>query len=117
MITFDLLRREPDIRKYRQGETIFKQGDAADCMFAVVEGAIDIELEGAVIERVLPVTVFGEMALIDALPRSATARAASDCSLAVVDQQRFLRLVELTPYFALHMMQLITARLRRVNPH
>jgi CRP-like cAMP-binding protein len=77
----------------------------------------DIELAGAVIERVLPVTVFGEMALIDALPRSATARAASDRSLAVVDQQRFLRLVELTPYFALHMMQLITARLRRVNRH
>jgi len=117
MITFDLLRREPDIRKYRQGATIFRQGDPADCMFAVVEGAIDIELEGAVIERVLPVTVFGEMALIDALPRSATARAATDCSLAVVDKARFLRLVELTPYFALHMMQLITTRLRRVTAH
>jgi len=63
---------------------------------------------------VLPLAVFGEMALIDGLQRSATARAASDCRLAVIDKKRFLRLVELTPYFALHMMQVITARLRRV---
>ena len=117
MNTFEFLRREPDIRRYRQGETIFKQGDTADCMFGVIEGAIEIELDGAVVERVPPLAVFGEMALIDDLPRSATARAATDCSLAVIDKKRFIRLVELTPNFALQMMRVITARLRRVNPH
>jgi CRP/FNR family transcriptional regulator, cyclic AMP receptor protein len=113
MTTFDFLRREPDIRKYKQGETIFSQGDSADCMFGVVDGSVDIELGGTVVEHVKPLTVFGEMALIDQLPRSATARAASDCSLAVIDKKRFLRLVELTPHFALNMMQVITDRLRR----
>lgn len=80
----------------------------------ITQGPIDIEIGGRVVERVLPLAVFGEMALIDGLQRSATARAASDCRLAVIDKKRFLRLVELTPYFALHMMQVITARLRRV---
>jgi CRP/FNR family cyclic AMP-dependent transcriptional regulator len=117
MTTFDFLRREPDIRAYQQGATIFKQGDPADCMFAVVEGAIDIELGGVVVERVLPVAIFGEMALIDQRPRSATALAATDCKLAVINEKRFLRLVELTPHFALHMMQVISERLRRASAH
>ena len=56
MTTFDFLRREPDIRAYKRGQTIFKEGDpGADCMFAVVDGAVDIELGGVVVERVLPV--------------------------------------------------------------
>ena len=114
--TFDILRREPTIRAYKQGQTIFKQGDpGSDCMFAVVEGAVDIELGGVVLERLVPITVFGEMALLDQRPRSASARAAVDCSLAVIDKKRFLRLVELTPQFALHMMQLISERLRRAS--
>jgi CRP-like cAMP-binding protein len=70
-----------------------------------------------VVERVLPVAVFGEMALIDQRLRSATARASVDCSLAVIDKKRFLRLVELTPHFALHMMQVISERLRRASAH
>jgi CRP/FNR family cyclic AMP-dependent transcriptional regulator len=117
MPTFDILRRETDIRWFKQGETIFKKGDPGECMFAVVEGAVEINLEGTVVERVAPGGVFGEMALIDKHPRSATAVAAVDCSLAAIDEKRFLRLVELTPKFALQVMQVITQRLRRANSH
>jgi CRP-like cAMP-binding protein len=114
--TFEFLRREPNIRAYKSGQTIFKQGDpGADCMFAVVDGAVDIDIGGNVVERLVPITVFGEMALIDQRPRSASARAAADCNLAVIDKKRFLRLVELTPHFALHMMQVISERLRRAS--
>ena len=115
MPTFAILRNEPDIRSFKQGETIFKQGDTADCMFAVVEGAVEIELRGTVVERIAPGGVFGEMALIDGQPRSATALAAADCSVAVINEKRFLRLIELTPRFALQMMQVITERLRRTS--
>jgi CRP-like cAMP-binding protein len=65
-----------------------------------------------VIERVESGGVFGEMALIDGLPRSATAIAAADCRIAAIDEKRFLRLVEHTPRFALSIMQVITQRLR-----
>jgi CRP-like cAMP-binding protein len=112
---FAILRHEPDIRPFRQGETIFAEGEPADCMFAVVEGAVDIKLRGAIIEHVTAGGVFGEMALIDKLPRSATAVAAADCRLAVINEKRFLRLVELTPHFALQIMQVISERLRRAN--
>ena len=115
MPTFDILRREADIRSFKQGETIFKNGDPGDCMFAVVEGAVEIDLAGTVVERIGPGGVFGEMALIDGQPRSATAVAAADCSVAAINEKRFLRLVEMTPRFALQVMQVITERLRRVS--
>jgi CRP/FNR family cyclic AMP-dependent transcriptional regulator len=85
-------------------------------MFAVLEGAVEIHLRGGVVETIAPGGVFGEMALIDGHPRSATAVAASDGSIAAISEKRFLRLVELTPRFALQMMQVITERLRRNNP-
>jgi len=115
MPTFDFLRREADIRPFRQGDTIFKAGDPGDCMFAVVEGAVEISIGGEVVERLAPGSVFGEMALIDRQPRSATATAAADCSLAAINEKRFLRLVEQTPMFALQMMKVITERLRRTS--
>jgi len=55
MPTFAIFRNEPDIRSFRQGETIFKEGDPADCMFAVVEGAVEIELRSSVVEHIAPV--------------------------------------------------------------
>jgi CRP-like cAMP-binding protein len=70
MPTFAIFRNEPDIRSFRQGETIFKEGDQADCMFAVVTGAGEIERRSSVVERIAPGDVFGEMALIDRLLRS-----------------------------------------------
>jgi len=113
MPTFDILRHEADIRSFKQGETIFNDGDPGDCMFVVVEGAVEIQLAGTVVERLDPGGLFGEMALIDGQARSATAVAAADCNLAAINEKRFLRLVEITPRFALQVMQVITERLRR----
>jgi CRP-like cAMP-binding protein len=116
MTTFEFLRREPDIRDFKKGQTIFKQGDpGSDCMFAVVDGVVDIQIGSETVEHVQPLHVFGEMALIDQRPRSATATAAVDSRVAVIDKKRFLRLVEQTPHFALNMMQVISERLRRAS--
>jgi CRP/FNR family transcriptional regulator, cyclic AMP receptor protein len=115
MPTFDILRRETDVRSFKQGAAIFEVGEPGDCMFAVVDGAVEIVLAGVVIERVNPGSLFGEMALIDGMPRSATAIAATDCIVAAINEKRFLRLVEITPKFALQVMQVITQRLRRTR--
>ena len=57
--------------------------------------------------------VFGEMAIIDQEPRSATAKAKSNCKLALVNQKRFTLLVQQTPFFALQIMHILADRLRR----
>ncbi len=113
MAVFELLRREPDVRTFRAGETVFAEGDAGDCMFAVIDGEVAIQKNGIVLERVGVGGIFGEMALIDQSPRSATAVAAIDCSIAAVGQKRFTFLVQQTPYFALEIMHVLAERLRR----
>lgn len=118
MTTFEFLRHEPIIQDYKKGQIIFKEGDPeSDRMFAVVEGVIEIQIGANTVERVQPVHVFGEMALIEQRPRSATAIAAVDSRIAVIDKKRFLRLVEQTPHFALNVMQVISERLRRASAH
>jgi CRP-like cAMP-binding protein len=57
--------------------------------------------------------MFGEMALIDREPRSATAVAETDCELVVIDKRRFWFLVQETPYFAEIVMRVMADRLRR----
>ena len=115
MPTIEILRRETDLRAFGAGETILKLGDAGNCLFAVIEGTVAIDIGGVVVEEVAPGGIFGEMALIDHAPRSASARAATDCRIAAIDEKRFLRLVEQTPRFALQVMQVITERLRRAH--
>lgn len=115
MQTFDILRREPDVRHFAAGATIFREGDAADCLYAVIEGEVEIQISGRVVERVGPGGVFGEMAIIDGRPRSGAALAAVDCELAAISEARFLRLVEQMPRFALQMLKVVTERLRRAG--
>lgn len=119
MATLDFLRHEPEVRDCAPGETIFRAGDAADCMYAVIEGEVEISVDGRVVERLAPGGVFGEMALIDAKPRSGTAVAAAGgrTRLAVISERRFLRMVSQTPQFAIDVMRLLTERLRRKDVH
>ena len=56
------------------------------------------------------------MALIDHSPRSATARAQTDCKVALIDERRFMFLVQETPFFALRVMGVMANRLRRNTP-
>ncbi len=57
--------------------------------------------------------VFGEMALIDKAPRSATAVAVTDSQVVAVGEKRFMYLIQQTPYFALEIMHVLADRLRR----
>ena len=59
--------------------------------------------------------IFGEMALIDDSPRSATAVALTDVTLAPIKETQFLFLVQNTPFFALSVMRVLARRLRRQN--
>lgn len=113
MTMFDLLRREPDVRKFTAGEAVFTEGEPGDCMFAVVEGDVAIRKGERVLEHVHAGGVFGEMALIDKTPRSASAVAVTDCQVVAVAEKRFMYLVQQTPYFALEIMHVLADRLRR----
>src|SRR5262245_39242634 len=102
-------------QEFQANSTIFAEGAAGGVMYVVLDGEVELRVRGEVLEVAGPGDIIGEMALIDAKPRSATARAMSDCRLAPVDERRFLYMVHETPLFALHVMRVLADRLRRMN--
>ena len=65
------------------------------------------------VETIGPGGIFGEMAIIDKSPRSATVVARSDCRLVALDETKFMQHVHRTPFFAIQVMRIMTERLRR----
>ncbi len=94
------------------GETLFAQGDTGDAMYALLEGEIDIVVGGTPVDRVASGRLIGEMAIVDATPRSASAVAVTACRLAKVDRRQFLFMVHEAPTFAIDVMREMAERLR-----
>ena len=103
------------IDKFSANQNIFVEGDQGDCMYIVKEGVVDLVYKGKSLGTVEKGGIFGEMALIDFHPRSATAVAKTDCVLVPVDEKHFSRLVQETPAFALQVMRVLVQRLRSMN--
>ena len=101
------------VASFRAGDTIFSAGQAAELMYLVKTGEVDIVKNGRVIETVGPDGFFGELALVDAQARSASAIAGTDCTLATITEKQFLFMVGETPFFALVVIREMAKRLRR----
>ena len=80
-------------------------------MSGIVDGEVELQGSHGIIAK-LSADVFGEMALVDASPRMATAVATNDTVLAVIDRRLFLFLIHETPTFALQVMAAMADRLR-----
>jgi CRP/FNR family transcriptional regulator, cyclic AMP receptor protein len=102
-------------RNFSRGKTIFKEGDQGDEFFIVVRGQVEIRSGNRLLETVGEDGIFGEMALIDDSPRSATVVALTEVTVAPIKETQFLFLVRNTPFFALKVMRVLATRLRRQN--
>jgi len=105
-------------RKLRRGATIFAKGDAGTQLIAVLSGRVKIVVsspEGreAVLNVVHEGEVFGEIALFDGCPRTASAIAVTDCELLSIDRRHFLPMVREQPDVAIKLIAILCARLRR----
>jgi CRP/FNR family cyclic AMP-dependent transcriptional regulator len=100
---------------FAPGDVIFSEGDKPDKMYVVLSGELEVQLQGTVIDTLNQGGTFGEMALIDGSPRSATVVAKTACELAAINEKTFILLVDEMPYFALFTMRNLVARLRRMN--
>ncbi len=115
MDTTRLFRNADNVVTYEPGHVIFKEADPGDLMYAVLEGEVDIVVGDTVVETIGVGGIFGEMALIDDGPRSASARVKSTTRVVPVTAKRFMFLVEQTPFFAIHVMKLMSDRMRKMN--
>ena len=103
------------VRSFKAGEIIFRQGDPAEELYIVKSGKVEIRLGNRLLDTLPELSIFGEMALIDHRPRSATAVAATDATVVPVSEKQFLFLVGRTPHFALNVMRVLAQRLRTTN--
>src|SRR5262249_48060087 len=110
-----LFEHSNDAKPCPAGTTMFRVGDERDFMYAVVEGEVDIVINGHVVETVESGGIFGEMALIGKEKRTATAVVKTDARIVPVDERRFLFLVQQTPNFAIHVMAVLAERLRQMD--
>jgi CRP/FNR family transcriptional regulator, cyclic AMP receptor protein len=107
-----VFRAADSTRTVSPGTVIFEEGTAGHEMFGVVEGQVELRLRDGRILTLGPDDSFGEMALVDSSPRTATAVAVVETTLAVIDRKTFLFLVGETPRFALQVMASLAERLR-----
>jgi CRP/FNR family cyclic AMP-dependent transcriptional regulator len=103
------------VREFKAGEIVFKEGDPAAEFYVVQTGKVEIRLGNRVLDTMADNAIFGEMALVDPAPRSATAVAVTDVKLVPVAEKQFLFLVSRTPHFALNVMRVLARRLRAAN--
>lgn len=85
-------------KSYAAGETIFAEGEPGRALYLVARGAVEIVRETPsgelLLGRIEAPASFGELALVDELPRSASARAATDCELLLLYRTQFEELLE-----------------------
>lgn len=118
METIKLFQESEDFITYNAGNTIFNAGSVAIEMFVIKSGEVDIIYNDQVLETMKEGDIFGEMALIDDKPRSATTIAKTDCQLVPIDKERFSFLIQQSTFgsdFALHVMKIMADRIRKIN--
>ena len=104
-----------EARTFKAGGIIFREGDEASELFVIKSGQVRVQIGNRTIRELGAESIFGEMALIDSEPRSATVTAITDVELVPVSEKQFLFLVSQTPYFALKVMRVLAQRLRVTN--
>jgi CRP-like cAMP-binding protein len=105
---------------YGPGSIIFAEGDTGRHMFILLEGKVELKKQVGTGEQLLRTLekrncFFGEMALIDEQPRSATAVAAIQTKLALVNRDTFEHLILKNGKFALSIIRILSERIRHAN--
>jgi CRP/FNR family transcriptional regulator, cyclic AMP receptor protein len=116
IIDFEVLSRVgADRRSFKAGDVIFKAGDPGNELFVIRDGTVSVRVGDRTVETLGSSEIFGEMAIVDGKPRSATVIAETDCVVVPVSEKLFLLMVREAPFFALAVMRVLASRLRAAN--
>jgi CRP/FNR family transcriptional regulator, cyclic AMP receptor protein len=114
--TIEIFQTSPEPLIVEAGDVIFTSGDAGIVMYGILEGSVEISVNGRVLETIYHGDIFGEGALVHFdSKRASTAIAKTDCKLAIMERKNFLFAVQQTPMFALEIMRSYSDRIRRLR--
>jgi CRP/FNR family transcriptional regulator, cyclic AMP receptor protein len=106
------LMQEEDME---EGTIIFEENEPGDCMYIILSGQIRIHKKDTTLAELQEKEVFGELSLLDAETRSATATAKTDCIVYKIDQEPFYELIDTRPEVARGFIKILCKRLRQLN--
>jgi len=101
--------------RYASMQAIMREGETGAYMYVVLEGRVAISIKGSVVETSGVGGAFGEMALVDQSPRTATATAETEVALLAINRSTLLTLVKEQPAFAMALLRAVADRLRYMN--
>jgi CRP-like cAMP-binding protein len=106
-----------DTITFKKGEDVIEEGTLGDCAYIIEQGSVEVsKLTPHGEKQVLGVLgkseIFGEMGLIDGLPRSATVTALEDCVMSVCSKETFNNLADHNPESLIPIFKVLVRRLR-----
>jgi CRP-like cAMP-binding protein len=99
----------------RAGATVFEKGDVGESMYVVVAGRVRVLDGDAELAVLAEKEVFGELALLDPQPRSASVKAIGDVRLFRLDGETFSQLMANNPEIVRGVLHVVCERLRRTS--
>jgi uncharacterized membrane protein len=109
-----------DELKIAEGHTLFEVGDPGDSLFIMLTGEIELFIKDTVGQKIVlhtaqPGDMFGELAMLDSGPRTATALALIDSEVLVLDRDDLMLLFQRKPDAALHMLASLSGLTRKAD--
>jgi len=95
----EMFRYSKKYDTYLPGDTIFKKGSIGGTMYIILEGEIEIYVDGSVVGKLFEGQILGEMSLVENEPRSATAIAKTETKIVPIDRKTFLLIIKEEPLF------------------
>jgi CRP-like cAMP-binding protein len=105
------------VQRFAPGDVLVTEGEDAVAFFVIVNGEVEVVKglgrdDAVVLDKLGELDFFGEMALLDGFPRSASVRAVTDCECVVLVRWDFLGLINANPQVALDILPVLSQRLR-----
>ena len=108
------------VQRFGPGAILVTEGEDANAFFVIVKGKAEVVKglprdDAVVLETLGELDFFGEMALLDGFPRSASVKALTDCECIVLVRWDFLGLIRANPQVALDILPVLSQRLRTLE--
>lgn len=100
---------------FEAGETIINQGEEAECVYTLLEGAADALHDGVKVGEIHAEEMFGAMAVFTGQHRNASVIATEDCSVLAVRKEEFLDLVRYQPQVCVSLIEEMAEKINQLN--
>lgn len=102
-------------RTYTSGEVVFRQGEPGDLLYVILSGKVQVDAAGVPLAELTAGQCFGEMAVLDAEPRSATITTLTDTTCLVLSTAQLTAIIQQSPAIAFALLKVLGQRLRRLD--